>query len=153
MRVAVCSLFCLAGCYKNHLFIHQEKFDAYSLASARVESPDPRSDDPAIGQKLLIAWDFPKSLFDRGLTLNATIRLWDNQEQLIQIPIERKRDTTSYFFPSCNKILTYRVQIVAQDGQLVDTWAHHFWTPLIQIEETNASVSSHPKQSSVIETP
>jgi len=123
------------------------------LASVKVDTPDPRRENPPEGQKLLIAWDFPKSLYDQGLSLKATVRLWNNEEQIFCFPVERKRDTTSFFFPASNKILTYRIQIIAADGHLVETWEHQFWTQLIQIEPTRASVSSQPKHGSVIETP
>lgn len=96
----------------------------------------------------------------------ATVRLWDNSEKKIVQKIERKRDSTAFFFPDDQpeknlKILTYRVQIFTGNGDLVETWKHHFWTELIDIDRDNLSsaermrdtVSSQPKQESVIETP
>lgn len=129
--VTVLLLFCLVGCYKNHLYIQEEKIDINYLASVQVDTPDPRQENPPTGKKLLIAWDFPKSLFDEGLSLQVTVRLWSNKEQQIAIPVERKRDTTSLFFPASDPILTYLVQVRAKDGRVVETWEHQFWTPLI----------------------
>ena len=144
------TFFCL-GC--SHLYVQQESIDGSYLASAHVDTPDPKRDNPPTGQKILISWDFPKSLFDEGLTALAAVRLWDNEQVLYKIPIERKRDVAELFFPSTNRILTYRIQVVDEQGEIVETWNHQFWTELIQIDETKSSVSSQPRQGSVIETP
>jgi len=165
---------CLSGCYKGHLYVQQEWVDKSSLASSWVKTPDYRADRPAEGQRLLMSWDFPKSTFDKKLTLIARVRLWDNTEEVLAYPIKRKRGSTDYFFPNggegkSRKILTYLVQVVAENGEVVEAWKHQFWTELIEIdregssfleeesrsdaEEINSSVSFQPKQASVIETP
>jgi len=118
--------------------VQQEWVDANFLASSKVHTPDPRQQDPPVGQRLLIAWDFPKSIFEKTLTLALTVRLWDNTQEVLTQPIERKRDAKAFFFSNATpgsdrRILTYRVQIFAGDGELVDTWEHHFWTELIDI--------------------
>jgi hypothetical protein len=150
----------LCSCYKNHLYVQQEWLDEKYLASAHVNTPDPRK--APIGQKLLIKWDFPKSLFDQGLTALITVRLWDNSEQIFHRPIERKRDYLDLYFPTEDKnlrILTYKVEIFAH-GELIEVWKHHFWRELIDVKDNrssahnkSSSVSSQPKQASVIETP
>ena len=115
----------------------------------------------------MIAWDFPKSLFQKDLTLVATVRLWDNTQRVLVYPIERKRDSTAFFFSNDQpgidrRILTYRVQIFSENGDLVEKWEHHFWTELIDIDRKDNfssaqrmsdSVSSQPRQESVIDTP
>lgn len=161
------ALLFLSGCYKNHLYVQQEWVDADFLASSKVHTPDPRQAHPPQGQRLLIAWDFPKSVFDRRLTLAATVRFWDNTQTTIVQPIERKRDSIAHFFPNDGqgadrRILTYRVQIFAESGDLVETWNHQFWTELIDVDRHESfssahrmsdSVSSQPKQESVTDTP
>ena len=126
--------FCLSGCYKNHLYVQQEWIDEFYLASTKIGTPDPARDDPPEGEKLLIAWDFPKSLFDQSLTLKTIVRLWDNTQKEFDLPIERTRDVTDLFFPSSNKILTYQIQVVNNKGEIIETWDHQFWTQLIQID-------------------
>lgn len=141
--------------------------DANFLASSKVHTPDPRLEHPPKGQRLIIAWDFPKSIFQEGLVLVATVRLWDNTETVVQKAIDRKRDATALFFANDQegidrRILTYLVQVFNVNGQEVGKWEHHFWTRLIDIgNEDNTlsaqrikdSVSSHPMQESVTETP
>jgi hypothetical protein len=130
-------LFLLTSCYKGHLYVQQEWIEKEWLASSRVLTPDPRQENPPQGQRLLIAWDFPKSLFQQGLTVQATVRLWDNTQTVHTYPIERKRSFTSFFFPhrpeTDDRILTYKVQVINQEGKIVETWEHQFWTELIQI--------------------
>jgi hypothetical protein len=144
-------LFCLGcnlGC--RHLYVQQESVDGHYLASYRVDTPDPKREDPPVGKMLLLSWDFPKSVFREGLTAWVTVRDWNNTQTIEKISIERKRDTAKIFFPD---ILTYQVQVRNERGEVVETWNHQFWTELIQIDETISSVSSHERQGSVIETP
>lgn len=129
----------LAGCYKNHLYVQQERVDPTFLASSRIGTPDPRQERPPQGQRLLIAWHFPRSLFQRHLSLVATVRLWDQTEEVFTYPVEKKWGSTAlYFSNDCagvdRRILTYRVQVVARDGEVVEVWEHHFWTHLIDID-------------------
>lgn len=154
------------GCYKKHLYVQQENIDVSYLASTKVQTPDPRQNHPPQGQKLIVAWDFPKSLFSLDLTLVTTVRFWDHTQKEIRTPLERKRDCLSFYFPNGGdgekKILTYRVQIFSAKGDVIETWEHHFWTELIDFNikrsfsspsRMSDSVSSQPKQESVMETP
>lgn len=153
------------GCYKNHLYVQQEWVDANFLASSKVQTPDPRQANPPHGQRLIIAWDFPQSLFQENLHLVATVRFWNNSQESIRRPLERKRDVVAFYFAEKTpdwKILTYRVQIFAADGHLVEEWDHHFWTELINVgrednisspQSNSDSVSSQPMQASVMDNP
>jgi hypothetical protein len=132
-------LIAFASCYKNHLYVQQEWVDPNFLASSKVNTPDPRREHPPVGQRLLVAWDFPLSQFRRQLSLIATIRFWDDTEKILTQPLERKRDFAAFYFPnncpeSDRRILTYRVQIVDREGCVVETWEHHFWTQLIDFD-------------------
>lgn len=156
-------LFLFSSCYKNHLYVQQEKVDVRFLASSRVGTPDPRQKNPPEGQRLLIAWDFPLSVFREELILVTTVRLWDQSEEVKTYPLKRKRDSLAYFFPSKTedkKILTYRVQVFNREGHLVEEWKHQFWRELINFEEraasadkSNEEVSSRLRHASVMETP
>lgn len=120
------------------------------LASSKVQTPDPRQACPPIGQRLIIAWDFPKSLFLEDLTMVATVRLWDNTEKVMTKHIDRKRDVIAFFFPKgtdCvdRRILTYKVQICSANGEEVEKWEHHFWTDLIEVGgDLTTSSRVHP---------
>lgn len=99
-------------------------------------APDPRQNDPPHGQRLLLSWDFPKSLFEKQLTLHITVRFWNNTETTLLQPIERKRSYADFFFPFQDKelrILTYCIQVISKEGEIVETWKHQFWTELIEV--------------------
>lgn len=143
--------------------MQQEWVDENFLASSHVRTPDPRQEKPPRGQRLLIGWDFPRSLFQENLTLVARIRFWDNREEVLSHPIERRRDAIAFdFFQENQKILTYQVQVLSGTGATIEVWEHHFWTELIDIDRQESrsaaqsnsdSVSSHPMQESVTEMP
>lgn len=125
----------LTGCYRHHLYVQQEWVDRSFLASSYVNTPDPRQDDPPEGQRLLIAWDFPRSIFKKGLSLEISVRFWDDTQREIVRPAAKKRGYCAYFFPN-EKILTYRVRVRTQDGEIIESWNHHFWTELIEIGDS-----------------
>lgn len=154
-RLLISALFftLFSGCYKEHLYVQQQWVDRTFLASTHVGTPDPRQESPPEGQRLLVSWRFPKNLLDQGLQLILTVRFWDQTEEVISTPICRTRSYALFPFFDRPKILTYRVEIMDGKGQIIETWEHHFWTELIDIDRRSRSVSSHPMQGSVIERP
>jgi hypothetical protein len=134
--------------------VQQEWVDRNFLASSHVGTPDPRQEDPPEGQRLLIAWRFPPVLIDRQLRMILTVRFWDHSEEVIICPIKETKKTLAYNFFD-QRILTYRVQVVDAENEVVETWEHHFWTErvLVDSDRSKVSVSSHPMQASVMETP
>ena len=121
-----------SSCYRNHLYVQQEWVDRNFLASSHVNTPDPRQSEPPEGQRLLIAWDFPRSIFLKDLSFAVTVRFWDDTQQEIVDPIQRKRGYQAFYFPK-KKILTYRVQVVSKEKEVIETWKHQFWTERIDI--------------------
>jgi hypothetical protein len=116
--------------------VQQEWLDVNFLASSRIGTPDPRQENPPHGQRLLVGWSFPRDLFAQELTLHITVRFWDNSEQQLEQVVGTKRSQMAFFFPLTGtqcRILTYRIIVKAQDGQIIETWKHPFWTELIQI--------------------
>jgi hypothetical protein len=161
VRVAVFFLLynlALSGCSSHYLAVQQERIGRKYLASTHVDTPDPRQENPPRGHKLLISWDFPRSLYDKHLTLTAKVRFWDDEQEVLIRPIERKRGYADFYFPD-KKILTYRIEVQSKEGEVVSLWEHQLWTELIDVDKASAaqrrrsSVSSQPKQLSVTETP
>lgn len=124
----------MTSCYQQHLYVQQEWVDRNFLASTHVNAPDPRQAKPPEGQRLLIAWDFPKSLYQKELSLKTIVRLWNQSEQEFILKVPKKRGTTAYLFPK-ERILTYQVQVLSANNEVVETWDHHFWTEAINIKE------------------
>jgi len=113
--------------------VQQEWVDRNFLASSQVGTPDPRQAHPPEGQRLLVAWRFPKNLVDEGLNLVLTVRYWDNSEEVISRPITQSLSNTAFNFFDGQKILTYRIDVVDRQEVVIETWEHQFWTKLIQI--------------------
>lgn len=135
MRILVLAIFLLlSGCYKGHLYVQQEWVDANFLASSRINTPDPRKAKPPCGQRLLIRWIFPTRLFTQNLFFHIRVRFWDGREQVIDQAIPKRLGDTAFFFTS--SILTYRVEVLNGEGELVDTWEHHFWTEWIDMDHS-----------------
>ncbi len=120
--------------------MQNEKVDKEYLASFHVSTPDPRLNDPPQGQRIIVSWDFPLSLYREKLTLMLTVRFWDNRQEVLVRKIDQKRGYDSFYFEDKTKdkkkrILTYRVVVVNEDGEIVDDWKHQFWTDLIEINK------------------
>jgi hypothetical protein len=129
----------LSGCSKNHLYVQQEWIDAQFLASSHVHTPDPRHEKPPTGQRLIISWRFPARYCTNPMSLKVTVRFWDNQEKRLIRPIRQPKGWDTFFFPSdlggeTSKILTYKVEVVDEKGAVIDTWYHHFWTEVIDVD-------------------
>jgi hypothetical protein len=141
MRSRILVLFAacnLVSCYQNHFYVQHETIDRNFLASSHIRTPDPRQEHPPEGQRLLVSWDFPRSIFEKKLKLQLTVRFWDDTQETLAQPIERRRDFAVFFFPNSvdghdKRILTYRVEAVSQSGERVGLWEHPFWTQLIDV--------------------
>lgn len=142
MKIRYLSLLCnflFVGCYVNGLYVQEEWVNRDFLASSQVETPDPRQKCPPKGQRLLVGWDLPRSLYRQHPKLSITVWLWDNTLEKIECDLQRRRGSEAFFFPNeepdlDRRILTYKVDIVSADGTILKTWKHHFWTKLIKLD-------------------
>lgn len=134
------SFFFLLGCYKNHLYVQVENMGEDFLASYHVHTPDYRSKKPPIGQRIIVSWDFPNNLFQRNPSIRLTVRLWNNSQSIRIYKVHRRWGTRDFYFKNKKKdkkrrILTYKVDVVAENGEILETWKHQFWTELIDIDK------------------
>ena len=108
-----------------------------------MQTPDPRQENPTLGRRLAVSWDFPRSLFAKDLQLIVIVRFWDNTEETIVQPITRRRDFAVFFFPAASpdekRILTYQVRAISAEGEVVGKWEHPLWTPLIEVGLSNTT--------------
>lgn len=133
-------LILLSSCYKNYLFVQHEKMDSTYLSSVHVGTPDPRQNHPPDGQRISISYDFPLSVYRENLTIITTVRFWDSKQDVFVHKVSRKRGYIYYKFQDetenkSKKILTYKIDVVNEDGQLIDQWKHQFWKELIKINK------------------
>jgi hypothetical protein len=132
-------IFSFFGCYKNHLYVQTENIKEDFLASYHIGSPDYRKKNPPIGQRLIVSWDFPKSLYEKKLSICLTVRFWNNEQIVKIVPLYRIWGTEVFFFKNKEmdkkkKILTYKVDIITKDQEIIETWEHQFWTELIDVD-------------------
>lgn len=132
------SLFLTVAC-SGRLYIRHERVDKNYLASVHVGTPDPRQKNPPDGQRIIINWDFPKTIFEKDLTIHLTVRFWNQNEENINFHLRRKRGDKSFYFPSgeqerFKRILTYRAEVVTKTGEVIEVWRHHFWTKKIDVD-------------------
>lgn len=130
--VSLCFVFC-QSCSSSYLTVQQEWIDQTHLASSFAHTPNPKMYQMEKGQMLTVGWDYPKSLFEKDLTMQLTIRFWDDTQKTFKQKIDLKRDYASYFF-SEEKILTYRIDILTKDEGVLESWVHQLWTELISPE-------------------
>jgi hypothetical protein len=172
-----CLISCLAlsGCSRYYLSICQQKINRDYLASTYVHTPDPRQENPPIGQMLTLSWQVPGKIMKRSPEVRLHLIFWDYTEQEIAFPMKHRIGYVNYKllddeFRQKKGILTYRAEIVTADGEVYKTWKHQLWVNLIQIEDecqptenveatsasahsTSSSVDDQSKQGSVTETP
>ena len=130
----------LSSCYKNHLYVQHDKIDKSYLASSYVNTPDYRQKKPPSGQRIAIGWDFPLSIFKENLSMILTVRFWDNNQDVYNYKIDRKRGYKIYTFQDdsmdkTKKILTYKIDIFNEDGKVIEKWEHQFWKNQIKINK------------------
>jgi hypothetical protein len=139
LLLVVSMLFLLfPGCSPYYLSVCQEWMDVRYLASNAVNTPDPRQDHPPIGQMLILDWRVPREVFRKKPVVVLDLILWDYTTRQIRIPITRRMDYTTWRlldadYEKTGGILTYRAEIVTEDGSVFREWKHQLWVNLITI--------------------
>jgi hypothetical protein len=135
------------GCRQYYLSVCQEWVDVRYLASTHVGTPDPRQDHPPIGQMLILDWRIPQEIYNQKAQIVLDLIFWDYTEKQIQIPVKRRMDFATYKlfnedYEKTGGILTYKAQIVTQDGKVFREWRHQLWINLISVSEEPSALES-----------
>jgi len=156
-----------AGCQKHYLTVFREKVDHTSLASTFARTPDPRQENPPIGQRLFVQWRLPRWTKKETLRVNLKLVFKDYTEKVLTYPLYHPRGVIIYSlldeeYEQKRGLLTYMAEIVDEEGKVIKEWKHQLWVKLIIVEEeeesiesaesSNSSVSDQPIQGSVIDT-
>lgn len=133
-------VFFLSSCYQGHLYVQQERVNKSFLASVQIGTPDYRQKNPPKGIRVITSWDFPNSIYKKNLFAHLTVRFWNNEEKVIVFPLESKRGDKAIYFENLNddpskKILTYKLEIKRENGDMVEVWKHHFYKELIDVDK------------------
>jgi hypothetical protein len=121
------------------LSVHTDYLSHENLASYHVNTPDPRLNNPSIGQRLIISWSLPKKLLQlEDLHLEITLRFRTREE--IQETVSISESSGTFVFPLLNEdyistrgILTYKIDLIG-GGEILEEWRHQIWTELIVIK-------------------
>ncbi len=140
-----------SSCTLHHLNVQTQYLSHENLASYYTGTPDPRLNDPVIGQRLLIQWMLRSCEMENPpLFLHLVVRLRNHQEKTINVPIEAKRgyyvyDLTNQDFCQSGGILTYYVEI--RDAScVIATWKHPLWADLITFDYSKEESASNSQQ-------
>jgi hypothetical protein len=116
-----------------------------NLASYYVGTPDPRLNNPPIGQRLIVNWSLPKTYLSTysDLHLELYIRFGNRQEIVERIAVCKKQGTYMYLLLNedyCAKkgILTYKLDLIG-DGCILKEWRHQIWTELIELTSNSGT--------------
>jgi hypothetical protein len=106
------------------------------LASYFIGSPDPKREEPMIGQRLLIQWSLPKSYrLYQTLFLRLRVRFYNRKEETVILPIDQQRGSYYYYlvnekYCEAKGLLTYQAELIGE-GQVLETFQHQLWKELI----------------------
>ncbi len=149
--------------------MRRQKVDNTYLASTHVGSPDPRQECPPCGQMVVVEWWVPRELLCCNPKVCLHLLFWDFTDRTVVFPIDRRIGYETYFvigedFATTCGLISYKAEIVTEDGSIFRDWKHQLWVDLIQIEEesneecssterSSCSVSAQSMQGSVIDIP
>lgn len=131
-----------SGCEKYYVSVAQQWMDVRYLASTHVNTPDPRQLKPPIGQMIIIDWRVPKSLLKKHPHVELKVIYWNYTEKTVTFPIDQRMGWVTYKvideeYDATGGILTYKAEIVTEDGEKYREWKHQLWVNLITLENDN----------------
>lgn len=137
-------LLLLCGCDKYYVSVKQIKVGPTYLASTHVGTPDPRQAHPPEGQKLYIDWTIPEEILEKSPKIVMYLLYKDHSQKELTYPIEHQRGYEVYSllneeFKKTKGLLTYRAEIVTEDGEVYKDWKHQLWVNLITLDDINTN--------------
>jgi len=127
------------GCEKHYIQVTKAPITEESLASVFAKTPDPRQLSPPYGEELVVQWNLPVAARSKKLFLELTMIYRDYSEETLRCAIEDIRGVFSYFLLGADYevkkgILTSKVDIVTEEGEILKQWHHRLWVSLIHKE-------------------
>lgn len=144
-RYLFLALFLLGGCQQKALLVYQQTITPAYLASTNVGSPDPRK--PPKGQMLIAEWWIPRSILQECPVLQLEILFCDYSQEVVCFPIESRVGYETYSlinqaYKDRGGFLSYKAEIVNQEGEVLADWKHQLFVQLIEEGEPIAERSS-----------
>lgn len=133
----ILALLC-SSCGKQ-LTVQTQYLTRHSLASYHVNTPDPKLDNPDVGQQLIIQWNLNTDVRNFNELYILLKMRFRNHEELTQ-RIDLKRAGGIYIYSIINEdyfekrgIQTYKAELIG-DGQVLEEWRHQLWSELILLQ-------------------
>ncbi len=129
-----------SGCQKYYISVSQDKIDREYLASSHVATPDPNQKNPPQGDRLIVEWKVPSDLLKEKASLHLHVIYRNYTENCFIYPVTHRMDYAVYTligdeYKEKKGILSYKAEIIKEDGTIFTDWRHQLWTQLIQIEQ------------------
>lgn len=134
----------LTACSCPFLSVQTDYVTNQSLASYYVGSPDPRTNNPPFGQRLIVTWSIPKSYrTEPNMHLDITIQFRNQESIFVAVPINKLKGTYVYAllnddFIKKQGLLAYKINLVSDNG-VIEEWLHQMWTEIIQFPSESNS--------------
>lgn len=130
----------LSGCTLSGISVHTDYLSRQNLASYYVNTPDPKLNNPPIGQRLIVTWALPRLYLNyEDLLLEILIRFRTREQIVVNIPLYKTRGTYIYslldeeYFQK-EGILTYKVTLYGNEC-ILEEWKHQVWAELITFSD------------------
>ena len=121
------------------LSVKKEWIDKHSLASVYVGSPDPRKENPPIGEKLLIKWNISEKEMRENPTLVVKILYKDLSQDILLHPVSKRcgfftHSLSGKKYREKEGYLTYKAEIQGEGGVVFKEWKQHLWIERLTID-------------------
>lgn len=148
LKLAILILLC--SCNRYYVQVHQQRVDRSSLASAAINTPDPKLKHPPFGQMIVVEWKLPKDYLVENPLVQLDVIFWDNVERRYIWPVNQTRGyeilkILDADYEKTGGILTYRARILNEDGEIYREWRHMLWVNLITAEQIGQPLQSEPE--------
>lgn len=137
----LCGVFLCVGCQQYYgVIAYQEHLDPDYWASTHVGSPDPRRQDPLEGTLVIVEWWVPKALLQYEPMVRISMLFNNFTQRCVEYPIcqrigYRQFPITGDYFEKTGGILTYKAEIITNDGEVYKSWHHQLYVELITVDE------------------
>lgn len=138
--LSVVALVLCTGCSKADLSVRSEYYNREHLASSVMDTPDPRKESSAFGQRLIINWSVPNEIFKQGpLELVLKVRLQDGEEKDTKILLKKSFGQTFYpifgnDFTKKGGLQSYYAELLSNGKKLAKS-RHKLWVEKINITQ------------------
>ena len=130
------AVFFLSGCTSGYIQVSKIKTDKLTYASRFARTPDPRELNPPKGEKLYISWSVPVDIKPHFYRLKVDIIYRNLSTETLLFPLRRRAgsriiEVLGDEYKEKEGYLSYKMEIVDLDGNVISDYTHRMWVDLI----------------------